>query len=299
MAGFFGFIDYDRPGPGISKNAPEKNGLARYFDILGNRFWKMVTLNFVYFIFSIIPLIIMWGVVTSSMTWTLALRMTNEEMTKWFNEGGTLMLLVMTLMIYCCFGGGASACGFCNVLRNYVDGKHAWVWQDFWAAFKRTFFRGTLAYAIDCLSVGVLIMNFGFYNTQADGIMTILLRSLLIMVIVIWGMMHVYIYPTMASFDFKLWDVYRNSFVMVIGKLLHTAAAFLLGIVISFAVIYLSMGIIYLALFIPIFLFALHEYTRLSISYPLIKKYMAKPQPEGEYSAEGEALFSDDRVDQR
>lgn len=299
MAGFFGMGNYNTPGPGVRKDEPEKTGLARYFDILGKRFWKLITLNFIYFLFSIIPIIMMVAVCMISMVWTVSLKLSPAELTDWLNNGGTLMVGVMALLIYCNCGGGAAACGMINVLRGYVSDRHAWVWQDFWDAFKRCFFRGSIAYVLDCLSAGILIINFGFYNAQPDSIVTALLRGLLVLVIFIWSMMHVYIYPTITSFDLKLKDVYKNAFIMTVGRLPQTAAAFLLGLLISFAVIYFSVAVIYLALLIPILLFAFVEYTRLSISYPLIKKYMdsSSKASDNEADAPQEAVFSDERVD--
>lgn len=298
MAGFFGLNDYNRPGPGVRKGEPEKKGLARYFDILGKRFWKIVTLNFLYFVFSIIPFILMWAVCAVSMVWTVSLKMSADELSEWLNQGGTLMILILSLIIYSNCGGGASACGMINVLRKYVSDTHAWVWQDFIDAFKRNFFKGTVSYIIDLLAAGILIMNYGFYNIQSSGLINVILRALLMLVIFIWGMMHVYIYPCITSFNFKLRDVYKNSFIMVLGKLPQTAGAFIIGLFISFTVIYFSVAVIYFALLIPILLFAFCEYTRLSISYPLIVKYMADsvPEPKAPVSDE-ETVFSDERTD--
>lgn len=296
--GFFGMNNYTKPGPGVRKDEPEKTGLARYFDILGKRFWRMISLNFLYALFSIIPLVLMCAVCAVSMTVTVGFKMTPEEVRDWLNNGGTLMIGVMALLIYCSSGGGAAACGLINVLRRYVDDTHAWVWQDFIDGFKSNFLRGTIAYIIDCFSVGVLIINFGFYSVQG-GALSVILQGLLVLVAFIWSMMHIYIYPAMTSFDLRLRDIYKNSFIMVIGKLPQTAAAFFLGLIISFIVIYFSIAFLYLALLIPIILFAFFEYTRLTISYPLIKKYMAAPpQPsEDDGGNDEEPVFSDSRVE--
>lgn len=48
MAGFFGFFDYTKPGPGIKKNAPKKNRFIVFFSIYFRKFWKLVTLNLLY-----------------------------------------------------------------------------------------------------------------------------------------------------------------------------------------------------------------------------------------------------------
>lgn len=50
--GFFN-AHFDRPGPGIEKNAPEKKGLARFFDIYIRAFWELIKLNFIFILFCI------------------------------------------------------------------------------------------------------------------------------------------------------------------------------------------------------------------------------------------------------
>lgn len=300
MAGFFGLGNYSAPGPGVRKDEPEKKGFAKYLDILGKRFWKMINLNFLYVLFSIIPFILMWAVCSAAMMVSLHFAMTMEEIEEWLENGGTLLMFLLALVIYANGTGGSCACGMINVLRKYVSDTHAWVWQDFIDGFKRCFKRASAAYVIDLLSAGILIVNFGFYNVQT-GALAFLMRTALLFVIFVWVMMHVYIYPTITSFDFSLKDVYKNSFIMVVGKLPQTVLAFLAGAVVSGVIIIFSVAMIYIAIIVPILLFSLCEYSRLFISYPLIAKYMTDPKQNkaDESHASGEAVFSDDRVEEQ
>lgn len=48
--------NYNKPGPGIPKDAPQKKGVELFFDILGREFWSLFTLNFIY-ILACIPII--------------------------------------------------------------------------------------------------------------------------------------------------------------------------------------------------------------------------------------------------
>ncbi|MCH5186862.1 MAG: hypothetical protein J1F63_00560 [Oscillospiraceae bacterium] len=293
MAGFFGGKDkYTRPGPGISKSEAEKTGLSRYFDILGRRIWKIITVNFIYFLFSIIPLMLMAMVCNVSITWTASTVMSSEELREWINNGGTMAVAIAALLIYANCGGGPAACGLINVLRKYVSDTHAWAWQDFWDGFKTNLKYGIVAYIIDLFAALVLILNFGYYNSQ-QGLVSALLLGLVVLVAFLWSMMHVYIYPIMTSFELRLRDVYKNSFIMVIAKLPQTLGAFVLGFMFSFAVIAFGAATPYLMFLIPVILFGLCEYTRLSIVYPLMVKYMADPA--GKADTFGEAVFNDDR----
>lgn len=53
MAGFFGLFNYDKPGPGVDKNAPKKKSFVVFFEILGRKFWKLILVNLLYVLFSL------------------------------------------------------------------------------------------------------------------------------------------------------------------------------------------------------------------------------------------------------
>lgn len=50
MAGFGGLFDYEKPGPGIDKNAPKKKGIALFFEILGAKFFNLIVLSLMYWL---------------------------------------------------------------------------------------------------------------------------------------------------------------------------------------------------------------------------------------------------------
>ncbi len=48
MAGLFGLFNYDKAGPGISKNAPKKKTFIVFFETFFRNFWKFIIINLVY-----------------------------------------------------------------------------------------------------------------------------------------------------------------------------------------------------------------------------------------------------------
>lgn len=56
MAGIFGFFNYEKPGKGISENAPQRKGIFLCFELLFRKFGKLIILNAA-FVVSCIPLI--------------------------------------------------------------------------------------------------------------------------------------------------------------------------------------------------------------------------------------------------
>lgn len=48
MAGFFGLFNYEKEGPGVSKDAPKKRGIFRFFEFYFRNFWRLITVNLVH-----------------------------------------------------------------------------------------------------------------------------------------------------------------------------------------------------------------------------------------------------------
>ncbi len=53
MAGLFGMFDQSRPGPGVSKDEPQKKAFFKFFEIYGRKFWKLVVANMLYALVSL------------------------------------------------------------------------------------------------------------------------------------------------------------------------------------------------------------------------------------------------------
>ena len=54
MAGFFGLFDYTKEGPGIEKDAPKKKTFIVFFETFFRNIWKLMTVNAVYILMSIL-----------------------------------------------------------------------------------------------------------------------------------------------------------------------------------------------------------------------------------------------------
>ena len=76
MAGFFGLFDYSKEGPGVSKQQVKKKRFFYFWELYFRKFWKLVTLNLLYFA-CCIPIVTI-GPATAGFTFVLR-KMTNEE----------------------------------------------------------------------------------------------------------------------------------------------------------------------------------------------------------------------------
>lgn len=53
MAGFFGLFNYEKEGPGVRKDAPKKKTVVVFFEVFFGNFWRLVTVNLFYLLFSL------------------------------------------------------------------------------------------------------------------------------------------------------------------------------------------------------------------------------------------------------
>lgn len=65
MGGFLGFGNYDKPGKGVRKDAPEKNRFFLFFELYFRNIWKLIGINLLYMI-ACIP-IVTFGPATTAM----------------------------------------------------------------------------------------------------------------------------------------------------------------------------------------------------------------------------------------
>lgn len=271
----FKLFDYNTPGPGVSKDEPPKKGLARFGDILYRRFWKMVSLNAIYLLFSVPLLIIMWFAVYLIMSFMFGeLIASDSTMPQTFTQITTYL----TCLLYALFGGGAVTAGMTYVLRNYVVDTHAWMWSDFRSKAKENLKQGTAVFFIDLIFLTLVGINFWFYGSLASSsIIAYLLQGFMVVVFFVFLLMHAYIYPIMVSFDMSLRNIYKNSFILAVGKLPRTFLSMALCTLICGVITYLACFVtVYAMLLIPIIMFSFSAFVNLFITYPVIQKYMIK-----------------------
>lgn len=69
MGNFFGLFNYNKVGPGVSKNELKKKGIFEFFDIYFSKIGKLILLNIIYVI-SCLP-IVTFGAATAGFTYIL------------------------------------------------------------------------------------------------------------------------------------------------------------------------------------------------------------------------------------
>lgn len=266
MAGFFGLFDYNKEGPGVYLNEPPKGPVKTFFAILGRKFWKIVTLNIMYVLFSI-PVIIIALLVgayvfpmllpflqieileklltgegvgaaitaataqTSSKAVSEVVQMTPKETAAFlfvqFNLVLSMSLIGMQLFVV-----GPVQAGVTYILRNYSREEHAFMWGDFKDHARKNFKQSIITGTIGILAFIIMSVNFSFYasgDVVKNGILNSILTGLMFILFLMFAMMQMYIYPMMVTFKLSIRQLYKNSLLLTIAKLPSNIGIFLLS----------------------------------------------------------------------
>lgn len=238
MAGFFGLFNYEKEGPGISKNAPKKKTFIVFFETFFRNFWKFIVINLVY---------------------------------------GIISLPVLT--------NGLAAAGITNVTRNIARDKHSFGTSDFLETVKKNWKQALPAGIINTLIYIVLSFDIYFFYTASEGIMATVGLGISLCMLFIFTVMQYYIWTLIITFNFKLKQVYKNSFKFVFINMKMNLLCFfaiLLVYAVNIALLFLLQSyflavitfelLLYLLLF-PSFRYLLVQYC----TFPSIKKFIIDP----------------------
>lgn len=248
--GLFGG-NYSKAGPGVSKNAPEKNRFFFFFEMLGRKFFKLIPLNLMYLV-TLLPLI---GGVFLSIKLNPAL-FTDGVLN---NAFGSVPLFVFTgdivgliLLGISIFITGPATCGMTYVLRNMQRQEHTWIFSDFREHFAKNFKQGVIMSIIDLVIPALLYIAYVFYTYDmalmmpGSAAIALVAKYAIIIFAALFIIMHYYIYVMIVTFDMKLKDILKNAMLFSFAKLpLNIFISIIVFAVIILSLWYLIFGVIF------------------------------------------------------
>ncbi len=280
--GIFG-NNYNKPGPGIDKDAPQKKWIFRFFEIFFRKFSKLTQLNmlaillgipFIAIVFFIMP--VPQGVVES-------LSASIGEST----AQATVLIfrLTIAMLLYVLWGAGPASASYAYVSRCFTREEHAWIVSDGKDKFVENFKQSIIVTIIDLVMLWILPNGLYFYYTnftQTGETIWLLLTCVLAVMTVLYTFMHLHIYQLMVTFENTLPQLYRNAFLLALSELpmniILTAIA-VLGVYILFGVMRLLLGFtIFYVIGLSLLRFPI-EYTS---SRAISKKILSKIEEETE-----------------
>ncbi len=237
MAGFFGLFDYTKEGPGIDKDDLPKSDSAIFLSVLGRRFWKFISLNLMYVLFSI-PIIIFSYFLSSFLLAflfpTLNINDLSEKLlinTAGLDEdfayqlAGRTIFLIQVIFTACNMSFlyhviGPVQAGFTYIFRNYARDEHAFLWMDFKDAFVKNFRQSIVCSIISILLNFLFVFSLAFYRNQFNNYwLRTIVTVILIIVFFYFSSMNMYLYQMMVTFNLSIKHLYKNASLFTILRL--------------------------------------------------------------------------------
>lgn len=243
---------------GLARPPKEKKGIFKFFEIYGRHMWKLMQVNLIYIVI-FIPFIVAWWMVGH------------------FESYAPLAIALLTAS---CFGPATA--GMSKVCRNYSQERHAFAFADFMESFKKCYKQGLIMGIIDIIFIAGFSVALPAYLQWAEKNSTMYIPFVMtISFMIVFFMMHFYIYLMIASTNLSLIKILRNSFFLVPLGLKASVYTFLTWIFVVALIFLLYPYTLFIVPFWPLsFLCFVTAYN----CYPVIRKYVIQPY----YDAKGE-----------
>ncbi len=269
MAGFLGFGNYSKPGPGIGKDEPQKHSFFVFFDIFIRKFWKLIEINLLFCI-CCIPFFIPF------------------VLTVMYLPSNAVLYYISLIPL---IGIAVNISGLTYILRNFTRQEHAFLWMDFKDTVKKNWRQSLIVGAVDFVVIFLLVFSIRFYyaNLATNGFFVIPFALCILFTIII-TFMHYYIFVMLITFDLKIKQIFKNAFIFSFAGVGHNILITLFcGIIILIAYSFWPVSF----LFIPFITISLIGFIIVFNVWPTIKKFMIPELPDEEVTKENAPIFED------
>lgn len=266
--GLFG--NYDKPGPGVSKDEPPKAAPVRFFEILLRKFSKLVQVNLIFILPTIVALVLMVVLYLCPTHFIVQIAGRTQI------DGWTTFVVPLPLVLLTPFTAGMTI-----VTRNFAREEHAFVWSDFWDAVKANWkyflLNGLVCYAVFTI-LGFSIIY--YYNMAAAEWLYYIPLWLCVVVAVVFLFAQYYLPVMFVTFDLKFTHAYKNALIFTVagfGRNILLTAILIALLVIALNVPLLNITLLVYALLLIFFIFSFVSFLVNFTVYPIIDRYLIQP----------------------
>ncbi|MBQ3075842.1 MAG: YesL family protein [Clostridia bacterium] len=295
------FNGYIKPGKGVhKKDVAENFGFKRFFTTFGDKFWRIVTLNLIYFLVNcpifglfaylagvggtpyMTPAGVMYqplhGVMLHGANPALdALHgVVGVQVPNNYPSGWTYLLLVVGLLTLLTFGLSNAAMTYIH--RNFIRREPVDLAEDFFHCIKRNFKQALLLGLVDAGILFLIAFDLVSYIYSNQNFGMLLLLYLTGFLSVLYLLMRPYMYLMCVTFDLKISKILKNSWILAIsglGRNLFCSFFALLVLVLNVLVFAfipsLGVGMLF------IFTVSIAWFFQIYGAWPVIKRHMIDP----------------------
>lgn len=256
------FYNYENSGVGVAKNAPKKKPFFRFWEQFFLKFWKILLVNFIFFVFS--------GLILALLGFML-----------WGETGNTYFLFLASPVLI--FFGPAAAASM-QVMRKFVLEKPIFTFDEFKKSYRANFFQALPVGIFDVLFIAAFVYGISFYTQaiEADpsmGNYALMIISTAIAVYVFIA--HFYIYLEIVSLTLPIGKIVKNAVLLTIMGIKVNVINFLISLIfIGLAYLFFP----YSTMVLPVIPFGWLMFLYAFNCYPVIQKYIVNPY----YESRGE-----------
>ncbi len=267
---------YLKPGKGISADEPEKRSFFRFWEIIGEKFSKILGLNIIYVLLSLPFIALMFFIAPIDYEWITTTLSQLDERTA--SSIYVLLRIIFSVCIFSLFGSGPASAVYAYVIRCFTTRTPVWVISDGKDVFKENFKQSMLLVLIDIIFVVLVPNSIRFYYSlyaQTQNTLFYVAMIVLSVVFIVYTWMHFYIYQLMTTFRLKLRYIFKNALLLTLGSipvnLIFTAIS--VGIIfIMFMFLNPIFAILVMCIAAPIFTRMTIEFSATNRIRPIVKK---------------------------
>ncbi len=272
----FGFNNSQKPGKGVQKDEYTPR-FTLYWELLFRKAWLLIKTNFAYLITSILAVVFIW----------FGCSFFSQEIMGTLKAATFLTAATIYMGVV---GIGFIMPGLSFITRYFAKQRHVWVFSDFYEQIFSNFKKGFIFFVVDTALLYLSTVAFSMYGELAltNKLMLIPLGFMAVCLL-IYFMMHFYIYPVMVTFDLDLKYILKDSLLLTLAHLPWNLFITLLITVITFTLYVINIPIT--AIIMCIIGVALINFTVNYMTDPIIDKYLYIP---AEVLAENEDTEDDE-----
>lgn len=255
-------INYNKPGPGVSKDAPVKKPFFRFWEVYFRKFFDLIKLNMLFAIPTAVTIVLVFafGFFISGINQSLSFL-------------GYLPFVLLSPFV----------AGLTFVCRNYAREEHAFILSDFWDAVKNNW-KQFLVNGLICYVFYMLMsVAISFYSTQVQQNSLLYVPLVVCLVLAFLFICAQFYIPVMIiTFDLSLSKIYKNALIFaIIGLWRNLMLIAIIGVFILVAVIFFlvlpPLAIMVLLVLLIFWAFGFFGFLVNFAVYPLLVKYIIKP----------------------
>ena len=275
-----------KPRPDLLDNAPVKTGFFRFFEIWFRKFWRFLTLNFLYFLLTLPMLLYVFYTVNGLFADRLAavgegvvLFSGVSFLAAFFSfvpRALNVPLLLISVVLY-----GPLTMGLTYIFRNFAREEHAWtsdLWSRAWSNARQGLFFGLADLLVLWLCVNGAFAGTG--TSGALGAVSVIRRTLSGLALVVWLFMRHYTYLMAVTVNLGVFRILKNAWLFVVlgfGRNVLSGAVTVGCLLLSF-----FLAPLLTIVTLPLFFYSFTWFCTIFTCYPIVKKYIIVPALEAE-----------------